>query len=72
MSPLERTVAFLKGDLVEMQTANMGSAMVPRNLTLSATERLGGSARNLMGALYLLHSTDGGCKAPVLFLTTTP
>lgn len=32
----------------------------------------GRSVRDLMAALYFFHAADGGCKAPILFLTTTP
>ena len=31
-----------------------------------------GSFPGLMAALLLFHATDGSCKAPILFLTTTP
>jgi hypothetical protein len=72
MSPLERTVAFSRGHLIEAQTANTGGAIVPRVLRILAGRRLGSSTRDLMTALYFFHAADGSCKAPILFLTTTP
>ena len=72
MSPLERAVAFLRGNLIETQTANTGGTTVPRDLTTLAARRFGSSQHNLMAALVFFHATDGGCKAPILFLTTTP
>ena len=72
ISPLERTIAFLNGDLIEVQTANTTGATVPRDLTMPGGTRIGSSARDLMSMLVFFHSTDGSCKAPILFLTTTP
>ncbi len=71
-SPLERTVAFLGGDLVEIESAKMIGATVPRDLAMFDWSRIGRSPRGLMAALAFFHSTDGGCKAPILFLTATP
>jgi hypothetical protein len=73
VSPLERTVAFLRGDLIEAQMADTGAAIVPRVLGILVGWRSGSSARYpLAAALYFFHAADGSCKAPILFLTTTP
>jgi hypothetical protein len=71
-SPLERTLAFLSGDLIEAQTSNTTGDAVPSYLRSFAGRRFGSFARDLMAALYFFHAADGSCKAPILFLTTTP
>jgi hypothetical protein len=71
-SPLERAVAFMRGDLIEAETADSNADTMPRNPTILAGKIFGRSARNLMTAFIFFHATDGGCRAPILFLTTTP
>jgi hypothetical protein len=65
-SPVERMAALLSGDLVETRSADTVSAPMFGLLKFRAV------ARNSVTALYFFHSTDGACKAPILFLTATP
>jgi hypothetical protein len=70
-SSLEQMAALLSGDLIEVQTANAVGDTAPGYLRSFAGRRFGSSARDLVAALYLFHASDGGCMAPILFLTTT-
>ncbi len=70
--PVEQMAALLSGDLIEAQTANTVGDTVPSYLRSFAGRRLESSVRDLTAALYFFHAADGGCKAPILFLTTIP
>jgi hypothetical protein len=69
---LEQIAALLSGDLIDVETANTAGATVPGYPRFFLSMRLGISVRDLAAALYFFHAYDGGCKAPILFLTTTP
>jgi hypothetical protein len=69
---LERAVAFLKGDLIDVRIASTDGADLHGYLRLLAGRRFGSSVAHLLAALYFFHAADGSCKAPILFLTTTP
>jgi hypothetical protein len=71
-SHLEQVAALLSGSLVEAQTSTTVGAPVSAYLTPFVTRKLGSSVRDLTAALYFFHAADGGCKAPILFITTTP
>ena len=71
-SRLEQIAAFLSRDLSGMQTTNSGVAAMPGYHRAFVTSGLGTTLRHLSAALYFFHAIDGGCKAPILFLTTTP
>lgn len=54
-------------------TARVTDAMVTVRAGIPATiDEAGPVARYLTAAMYLFHSTGATCRAPILFLTTTP
>jgi hypothetical protein len=71
-SPLEQMAALLTGDLIAAQTASAVGGNVPDYLKKLVGRKFGNSRRHLIAALYFFHAADGGCRAPILFLTTTP
>jgi hypothetical protein len=71
-SPLERLAAFLSKDLTDVQTASTGGDTAPNYLRSLTKGGVGNTLRDLMAAAYFFHVGGGACKAPILFLTTTP
>ncbi|MFI5114590.1 MAG: hypothetical protein ACHP7J_05545 [Terriglobales bacterium] len=71
-SPLDRTVTLLAGDLPEVQAASTVGVTVPDYLTSLIRRGVGSTVSDLMVAVYFFHGGGGSCKAPILFLTTTP
>jgi hypothetical protein len=71
-SPLERMAALLTGDLPEVQAASTVGATLPDHLRFHAEGGIGSTVWDLMAAMYFFHVAGGGCKDPILFLTTTP
>ncbi|HWZ83450.1 MAG TPA: hypothetical protein VNW47_12535 [Terriglobales bacterium] len=57
-TPLESAAMLVFGGMSEAQTAD--SMGIPIRSTAP------------LASLFLFHATDGGCKAPILFLTATP
>ncbi|MBI1740144.1 MAG: hypothetical protein HY233_00905 [Acidobacteriales bacterium] len=70
MSPLERVAALLSGNLLEVQNASVIGLGYPSFLSGSGGAR--NISRQVIAAMYFFHAQGGSCRAPILFLTTTP
>ncbi len=73
-SPLDRLVALLAGNLVEVQAASAAGGENPVSDPRLLTRRGDGRsmADYLAAAMYFFGKPGGDCKAPVIILTPTP
>jgi len=69
-SAFEWLVGALDERPADVQTASL-VGFAPRT-TAAGIGRAGGVPRYLFATMYLFHIPTGDCKAPILFLTTTP
>jgi hypothetical protein len=71
MSPLEHLAALLAGNLADVQTGSAEGAPDYLKFFIGSSDTRG-IAKDLIASLFFFHLQAGGCKAPILFLTTTP